>query len=353
MIQAQLKLRLNNVQEARLVGWLWNLTSVWNWAIRKIELDAKDKIYYTPKDFQNLLANHGEKLKIPSHTLPGILLQAHTGWVRCFKKLAKKPRFKGVRNKLNSIAFPDPIKPPKGNHIGIPGLGKVRFHKQELPEGQIKCGRIVRRASGWYLCLFMAADREPIERKEHGKIGMDPGFKHLLTIAALDGGWEKIEHPRELEATEHRLAQAQRGHNRVLMARLHERRANQVKDRNHKLSLRLVQENVVIRFSGDNHKGVAKKFGKSVSSSSHYQLRQMLAYKSRSGGTQYDEPDAKFSTKTCSDCGSLSGPTGWFGLAVRQWRCSGCGSLHDRDVNAARNTLFAGAGIAHQEACHV
>ena len=54
------------------MGWLWNLTSVWNWAIRKIELDAKDKIYYTPRDFQNLLANHGEKLKIPSHTLQGI-----------------------------------------------------------------------------------------------------------------------------------------------------------------------------------------------------------------------------------------------------------------------------------------
>jgi putative transposase len=353
MLQAQRKLRLNNVPEARLVGWLWNLTSVWNWAIRKIELDAKDKIYYGAQDFQNLLANHGEKLKIPSHTLQGILLQAHTGWVRCFQKLAKKPRFKGVRNKLNSIPFPDPIKPPKGNHIGIPGLGKVRFHKQELPEGKIKCGRIVRRASCWYLCLFIATDREPVERVANGKVGIDPGFKDLLTIAAPDGQYEKVAHPRELEATEHRLAQAQRGHNKTLAARLHEKRANQVKDRNHKLSLRLVQKNVVIRFSNDNHKGVAKKFGKSVSSSSHYQLRQMLAYKSRSGGTQYDEPDAKFSTKTCSDCGSLSGPTGWSGLAVRQWRCSNCGSLHDRDVNAARNTLFAGVGTTHEEACHV
>ena len=71
MIQAQLKLRLNNVQEARLVGWLWNLTSVWNWAIRKIELDAKDKIYYTPRDFQNLLANHGEKLEDTKPYLAG------------------------------------------------------------------------------------------------------------------------------------------------------------------------------------------------------------------------------------------------------------------------------------------
>jgi transposase len=351
VIQAQLKIRPNKEQEAQLTGWLWNLTGVWNWAVRKIELDSKDKIYYSQKEFHNLLANHGEKIGIPSHTLQGLLDQAHIAWSRCFKKLAKRPHLKGQRNKLNSIPFPDPIKPPKDNHIGVPGLGKVRFHKQELPEGKIKCGRIVKRASGWYLCLFIAAEREPIERTANGKIGIDPGFKHLLIIAALDGQWEKVEHPRELEAIEHRLAQAQRGNNKALAARLSERRANRVKDRNHKLSLRLVQENVVIRFSGDNHKGIARKFGKSVSSSSHYQLRQMLAYKSRSGGTQYDEPDSKFSTMTCFDCGARTGPTGWGGLAVRQWRCSECGTLHDRDVNAARNTLFAGVGTTHEVLC--
>jgi putative transposase len=344
MIQAQLKLRLNTVQENHLAGWLWNLTGVWNWAVRKIELDAKNKVYYGAKDFQNLLANHSDRMEIPSHSLQGILSQAWIAWDRCFKKLAKRPHLKGQRNKLNSIPFPDPIKSPIGNHIKVPGLGAVRFHRQELPEGKIKCGRIIKRASGWYLCLFIAADREPIQRVVDGQIGIDPGFKNLLTMS--DG--EVVSHPRELEAIEHRLAQAQRGHNKVLAARLHEKRANQVKDRNHKLSLRLVQENAVIRFSKDNHKGVARKFGKSVSSSSHYQLRQMLAYKSRAGGTQYDEPDSKFSTMTCSDCGARTGPTGWSGLAVRQWRCSSCGAMHDRDVNAARNTLLSGLDIAHE-----
>ena len=43
--------------------------------------------------------------------------------------------------------------------------------------------------------------------------------------------------------------------------------------------------------------------------------------------------------------GSLSGPTGYAGLAVRQWTCSACGAVHDRDVNAAINTLIAGVGI--------
>jgi putative transposase len=344
MIQAQLKLRLNTVQESQLNDWLWHLASVWNWAIRKIELNAKDKIYFSKMEFQNLLADHGKKLGIPSHTMQGILLQAHTAWDRCFKKMGKKPRFKGVRNKLNSVPFPDPIKAPKGNHIGVPGLGKVRFHKMALPEGKIKCGRIIKRASGWYLCLFIAAEPKPIERKAFGEIGIDSGFKHLLTTS--EG--EIVEHPRELEAAARRLAQAQRGNNKHLAARIQERIANRKKDRNHKLSHRLVAENTFIAFTKDNIRGVAKRFGKSVASSGHYQLRQMLAYKSRAGGTQYVETESRFSTKTCSTCGSLFGPTGLAGLSVRSWECIGCGTLHDRDVNAAINTLIIGAGYAHE-----
>jgi transposase len=343
MIQAQLKLKLRTKQEILLNGWLWNLTGVWNWAVRKIELDAKDGVYYGALEFQNLLAGHGEKIGIPSHTLRGILSQAYLAWERCFKNVSKKPHLKGRRNKLSSIPFPDPIR-IKNSLISIFDLGPIRFHKQEIPEGKIKCGRIVKRASGWYLCLFIASDRKPIKRIGHGQIGIDPGFKNLLTTS--EG--EVIPHPRELEAGALRLAQAQRGCNHRLVSRLQERIANQRKDRNHKLSLRLVQENVVIRFSADKHRCVARKFGKSVCSSSHYQLRQMLAYKSRAGGTRYDEPDCRLSTRTCSNCGALTGPTGLAGLKVRQWQCSECGTLHDRDVNAARNTLFAGAGTAHE-----
>ncbi len=344
MIQSQLKLRLKTSQEAILDQWLWNLTGAWNWAVRKIELDAHDGFYHGAKDFQNLLANHGERLGMPSHTLQGILAQAHLAWKRCFKKSARKPRLKGYRNKLNSIPFPDPLRSPQGNSIAVPGLGRVRFHKQEIPIGAIKCARVIRRASGWYLCLFIATERERIERYGYGKVGIDPGFKNLLTLS----NGEVIEHPREAEHIETRLAQAQRGNDKTLAARLGERRANRVKDRNHKLSLRLVRQNVFIAFSADSHKKIARRFGKSVSSSAHHQLRQQLAYKSLSGGTRYVEVDSKLSTQTCSICGAVTGPKGLSGLSVRFWECIACGTRHDRDINAARNTLRAGLGTSHE-----
>jgi len=346
VIQTQLKLRMCKTQEKTAESWLPILGSVFNFAVRKVELNAKDKIYFSKNDFQNLLANHGERLEIPSHTLQGVLCTVHDAWKRCFKKIAGKPRLKGMRNKLTSIPFPDPIKAPKGNRITLPSLGSVRFYKMDIPDGKIKCGRMVKRASGWYLCLFIDAEPKKIERTGYGEIGIDSGFSNLLTTS--DG--EIIEHPRELEASAERLAQAQRGHDKHLAARIQERVANRKKDRNHKITTRLVSENVLIVWSKDNHKGIAKKFGKSVASSAHAQIRGMLSYKSPTSGTTFVEAASKDSTKTCNECGKPTGPTGLAGLSVRSWVCRDCGASHDRDVNAAINTLNIGAGCAHEVA---
>jgi transposase len=164
----------------------------------------------------------------------------------------------------------------------------------------------------------------------------------LLTLS----NGEKISHPKESQQSAKRLAQAQRGKNRKLAARIHERTKNQSKDRNHKMSLRLVQENSLIVFSKDNHREIAKKLGKSVASASHGELRKQLAYKSLAGGTRYIEVPSKNSTRTCSTCGALSGPTGWDMMTVRHWKCSSCGTIHDRDINAAVNTLMLGQELA-------
>ena len=344
MIQSQVKLKLTKRQEHDLDRWFYHLTSIWNWAIRKIELDARDGRYYSRRGFQDLLAGHGEKMGIPSHILRGVLLTAYDSWSRYLKGLVRRPRFKGQRNKLNSVFLPDRPRGIQKGRITVLGLRSVRFYKQELPDGVIKCCRIIKRASGWYLCLFIDAEPNAIPQCGSGSIGIDPGFNHLLTLSNGD----KVSHPRELETASLRLAQAQRGKNWRLVSRIQERISNQRKNRNHKLSRLLVSENKLIAFSKDSHSKIARKFGKSVISSGHYQLRSMLSYKCRAGGRIYVEPDSKNSTRTCSACGTLTGPQGLAGLSVREWDCGACGAHHDRDTNSAMNALIAGAGLAHE-----
>ena len=253
MLVRELKLKLTTNQKNLLNDWLHILTGVYNWAIRKVELNANDKIYFGKFDFINLLSNHGKKLGIPSHTIQGTLEQAFTSWKRCFKKISRKPKLKSIRNKLNSISFPDPVPSGrlKSRIIRFPKLGQVKFYKQNLPVGSIKRARIVRRASGWYCQLTIEAEHKFPVKQTNAKVGIDTGFNNLATLS--DG--QKFYNPRNYRKSQVRLAQAQRGINRKLVARLHERISNRRKDYNHKVSRDIVENFQEIYITKDNLTG--------------------------------------------------------------------------------------------------
>lgn len=69
-----------------------------------------------------------------------------------------------------------------------------------------------------------------------------------------------------------------------------------------------------------------------------------IEYKLRRKGGRLVKIDRWFpSSKTCSCCGSIhEGLT----LSDRIWLCEGCGTLHDRDENAASNIETAGIAKA-------
>ena len=346
MIVRTIKLKLNATQEQTLNNWLWHLTGVYNWSIKKIESNAQNRIYFSQFDFINLLANHSKRMEIPSHVMQGTMMQAYTAWQRCFKKLAKKPKLKSDRKnrKLASIPFPDSIQPPANNRIKVVGLGSIKYHKQDLPAAKIKCGRILKKASGWYMCLWFDTDNVFPTKQTDVAVGMDPGFEHLLTLS--DG--TVIDNPRELRNSAERLAQAQRGGNKKLVARLHEKQANQRKDRNHKISRTLVENYNKIYYSDDNLKAIATQFGKSVSEASLGGLIQGLIYKGKTNGRTVQAVNSANTTRTCSACKALTGPTGLAGLSVRNWVCSACGSTWDRDYNSSLNILNAGLEIENE-----
>jgi putative transposase len=75
-------------------------------------------------------------------------------------------------------------------------------------------------------------------------------------------------------------------------------------------------------------------------------LRQFISYKSDNHGRKCVLVDPKYTTMTCSNCWSRTGPTGLDGLVVRSWKCNFCGTQHDRDVNSAKVILNSGLGCS-------
>ena len=83
---------------------------------------------------------------------------------------------------------------------------------------------------------------------------------------------------------------------------------------------------------------------KSISDAGWSEFVRQLEYKSQWYGRKLIGIDRWYpSSKRCNDCGYVIAA---LPLNIREWTCSECGTIHDRDVNAARNVLAAGLAVS-------
>jgi putative transposase len=140
-------------------------------------------------------------------------------------------------------------------------------------------------------------------------------------------------------------AVAQRARKAKRVKAIHAQIAHCRSDFLHKLSARIVRDFDCIVVGNVNAAGLAKtRMAKSVLDAGWSDFKNQLAYKAVKHGAWFEEVNEAFSTQTCSGCGALpdSRPRGSAGLGIREWQCSDCGCLHDRDQNAALNILRCG-----------
>lgn len=123
-------------------------------------------------------------------------------------------------------------------------------------------------------------------------------------------------------------------------AKWDERVANQRNDYQHKVSYDLVSEKRnlgLISYEDLNIKGLLKnkRLSRSISNAGWYSLMEKVKYKSGAKGLE-TQPVGTFypSSRLCSTCGYKNKD---LTLSDREWTCSRCQTLHDRDKNAAIN----------------
>ncbi len=225
--------------------------------------------------------------------------------------------------------------------------GQIQFAGQKfslwdsygLADYELRAGSFSQDTRGrWYLNVVVKVQAPPSTGT--ASVGIDLG----LTEAAVTSTGERIE-GRFYRKLETQLGMAQRAHKKQRVKAIHAKIANQRKDLLHRFSTRLVKNNAAI-FVGDvsSAKLVKTKMAKSTLDAGWSMLRAMLEYKSHQAGIVFEVVNESYTTQTCSCCGAIpaSSPKGRAGLGIREWTCSACGAVHDRDVNAARNILAAG-----------
>ena len=260
---------------------------------------------------------------------------------------------RGPRRSLGWIPFKGPSLKRKGRAVRFCGKTLRIFEPKRLDGVKWKQGCFTQDSVGdWWLCLPVEQAVE-VAAVSGRSVGIDLGLKN--TAVTSDG--ERLPCARFYRDLESKVAEAQRrGHQRCAK-RLHRKAARCRADSLHKFSRRIVNryEFIVV---GDvsSRKLVKTRMAKSVLDSGWGMFKRMLQYKGEHAGRSVAIVSERNTTRACSFCGALMGPTGRDMLVVRQWGCSECGAEHDRDVNAARNILYAGlrsrASMCGNESTH-
>jgi len=261
----------------------------------------------------------------------------------------RPPRFKKRRGK-QSIRIVGAGFAATDKGVKLPKMGVIPVvWSRELPSKPSSV-TIIKDAAGRYFASFVVeVEPQPLTGGSPG-VGIDLG---IATFATLSDG-EKVYAPNPLKRNLKRLRKLQRSLSRkqkgskrgsrarLKVAKLHAHITDIRTDFLHKLSTRIIRENQVVIVEDLNVTGMVKnrKLSRAISDLGWRQFRTMLEAKAEKHCRDFRvisrwEP----TSQRCSDCGELGGKKE---LSVREWTCLHCGSIHDRDENAAINILVAG-----------
>ena len=323
----------------------------------KYEKDKESTNKTACNDYVNqVLKKEYEWLKeVDKFALTNSVYNMDSAYQNFFKKHSGFPKFKSKHNHKKSyttnftnnnieVSF-------ENSRIKLPKLKwvKAKVHREFV--GRIKSATISQVPSGKYFVSVLIETEHTSMKSTGCCVGFDLGIKDLLITS--DG--EKKENHKHIKkyedklAKEHRkLSHKKKGSNnwnkqRIKVARIHEKIHNTRIDNLHKISHELISENQVIVSEDLAVSNMVKNhhLAKAISDCGWSELTRQISYKSDWNNRQYIKI-GRFtkSSQPCHVCGYINPDTK--DLFVREWTCPQCGTVHDRDVNAAINILNEG-----------
>ena len=331
---------------------------VYNWGLEKKTKSYKATGKSPSKfDLSNLLPamkNNPETewlKEAGSQSLQAALEHLDIAFNNFFSKRSDYPKFKS-RNSRQSYTIPSGVRIDFGHgRVKLPKFkDEIKVKLSRTINGTIRKSTVSKNASGeYYISIIVETrtavpEKKPINSKED-VLGIDVGIKEF----AITSEGEVVENQKFLRTNQKRLkllqrklSHKQKGSNnrkkaKLKVAKLHQKIVNKRTDFLHKLSTQLVRENQAIAREDLNVKGMMKnhKLARAISEVAWTQFDSMCEYKTEWQGKWFLKIGRfEASSKTCNVCGHYNKN---LRLADRECACPECGSVYDRDVNAALN----------------
>jgi putative transposase len=368
-----LKIRLypNKEQESYIKTLLGSYRFVYNQCLdKKIKSYTNDKKNLGLKELGNFfhqeLTKNNEFQWLNEHNTK-VLKQSVIDLLDSYKRFFVNgngfPKFKSKHDNKQSCRFPLESISKRNVYseykLTLSNIKNIKFKCSEnyvkyLDKNKetIKSATLSKTKSGKYF-LSILVDGDLLKKNNIPKnefIGLDLGIKTFI-VDSNGNTFENIKikrnNQKKLNKLHKELSRKEKGSNnrnksKLKLAKLYEKLNNKKENYLHSITNQLINENQVIIIENLNVRGMMKNhnLAKSIQELSLYRFKEMLRYKSEWYDNDIVEIDRYHpSSKLCSVCGHKNND---LKLSDRDWKCSNCGSTHDRDKNAAINILNEG-----------
>lgn len=290
--------------------------------------------------------------EVDSQALDTTYRELQQAFKNFFNKSHKEPRYKSKKNPRRSYTSHTTNNNIRieGDAIKLPKVGWLKLKKQrrKLPEvAIIKAATVSKNASGkYYVSLRVELERQVIKRNSNFNeaIGLDFSTTHFY----IDNNGKKANFPSYIEKTLTKIKKYQRkmsrqikGSNarertRLHIAKLYEKKNNQLKDFHHKKANELIALYDIIGVETLSLKEIDDKkyYRQQIQKMGYRRFIDILTYKCEDNGVLLHKVHKFYpSSKTCSICGTIKKT---FPPSQKTYKCD-CGNVMNRDINAAIN----------------
>ena len=234
------------------------------------------------------------------------------------------------------------------------GIVKAKFPRRPRNGWKLKRGTVDRTKSGKYsayiLYEYAVKEPEPVTPAQETTLGLKYSMRHFYVA---DNG-ELADPPQWLRQSQEKLASIQQRLSRMQPGSknyqemvqkyrlLHEHIANQRRDYIHKESRRIANAWDAVCVRGDDLAELSQKPNHGNAMKEGYgAFREHLRYKMERQGKALIVVDRYVPTsRTCSACGMVLDSA--VSYKRRTWTCPACGTVHQREINAAKNIKAEG-----------
>lgn len=307
--------------------------------------------------------------EVSANMLKQVTIDCSNAYKRWFKLIKQnnnikgKPKYKSRKSKQNCPTRTDRMT-FNGRYVHLEKIGVIKLSKVKIDlDGKLMNARLSFDGIDYWLSFSVEYKDVQLEEKPKAEpIGIDLGLKTLVYCS--NGNTYKKPHTKMIDKkikhlqcriskiyqpminyckeTRTKFSTLKKSNNLIKLEkelRKYQIRKTNILDSNiHRITSdlikinpeRIVIENLNVKGMMSNH-----KLARSIQSSKFYEIRRQLMYKCENNNIKLIVADRFYpSSKTCSSCGKIKDD---LKLKDRVYRCPQCGTIIDRDLNAAIN----------------